>query len=133
MGDGQIQPELLERLAVVEAWMSDNQESIIGTQPGLEPWQFYGPSTRKSDRIYLHLLMKPYDTISVRGVPIKQVKSVRVLSDETELHYTTRCAIADSIMNPNPLGELTIQVPEAVIDPYATVIAIDFASANGSI
>jgi alpha-L-fucosidase len=36
-------------------------------------------------------------------------------------------------MNPNPLGELTIQVPQAVIDPYATVIAIDFASANGSI
>jgi alpha-L-fucosidase len=141
MGDGQIQPELLERLAVVEAWMSDNQESIIGTQPGLEPWQFYGSSTRrrdcakrsaKGDRIYLHLLMKPYDTISVRGVPIKQVKSVRVLADETELHYTTRCAITDSIMNPNPLGELTIQVPEAVIDPYATVIAIDFASANGS-
>jgi alpha-L-fucosidase len=141
MGNGQIQPELLERLAVVEAWMSDNQESIIGTQPGLEPWQFYGSSTRRSDRakrsakgdrIYLHLLMKPYDTISVRGVPIKLVKSVRVLADETELHYTTRCAITDSIMNPNPLGELTIQVPEAVIDPYATVIAIDFASANGS-
>jgi alpha-L-fucosidase len=77
--------------------------------------------------------MKPYDTISVRGVPIKHVKSVRVLADVTELHYTTRCAIADSIMNPNPLGELTIQVPEAVIDPHATVIAIDFASANDSI
>ena len=80
MGDGQIQPELLERLAVVEAWMSNNQESIIGTQPGLEPWQFYGSSTRKRDRIYLHLLMKPYDTISVRGVPIKHIKSVRILS-----------------------------------------------------
>ncbi len=133
MGDGQIQLELLKRLAVVEAWMSHNQESIIGTQPGLEQWQFYGSSTRRRDRIYLHLLMKPYDTISVRGVPIKQVKSVRVLADGTELHYTTRCASTDSIMNPKPLGELTIQVPEAVINTYATVIAIDFASANGSI
>jgi len=127
MGDGQIQPELLERLAVVEMWIAGNQESIIGTQPGLEPWQFYGSSTHKGNRIYLHLLMKPYDTISVRGMPIKRVKSVRVLADGTELSYTTRCAIMDSFFNCDPLGELTIQVPESVIDPYATVIAIDLA------
>lgn len=126
MGDGQIQPELLLRLAVVETWMDGNRESIIGTQPGLEPWQFYGTSTRKGDRIYLHLLMKPYDTISVRGVPIKRIKSVCVLADGTELSHTTRCAITP-LFNPDPLGELTIQVPESVIDPYATVIAIDFA------
>lgn len=126
MGDGQIQPELLLRLAVVETWMDGNRESIIGTQPGLEPWQFYGTSTRKGDRIYLHLLMKPYDTISVRGVPIKRIKSVCVLAEGTELSHTTRCAIT-SLFNPDPLGELTIQVPESVIDPYATVIAIDFA------
>lgn len=128
MGDGQIQPELLERLAVVETWMDGNQESIVGTQPGLEPWQFYGPSTRKGDQVFLHLLMKPYESISVRGVPIKRIKSVRVLADGTELLYTTRCAL-DSFSNPDPLGELTIQVPESVIDPYATAIAIDFAPA----
>lgn len=130
MGDGQIQPELLERLAIIEKWMDANQESIIGTQPGLEPWQFYGSSTRKGNQVYLHLLMKPYNTISVRGVPIKRIKSVRVLAHETELHYTTRCAITDSFSNPDPLGELTIQVPESVIDSYATVVTVDFAPAN---
>jgi alpha-L-fucosidase len=130
MGDGQIQPELLERLAIVETWMDANQESIIGTQPGLEPWQFYGPSTRKGNRVYLHLLMKPYDTISVRGVPIKRIKSVHILARGTELNYSTRCAITDSFSNSDPLGELTIQVPESVIDPYATIITIDFAPAN---
>jgi alpha-L-fucosidase len=130
MGDGKIQPELLERLAEVERWMSGNGESIIGTKPGLEPWQFYGPSTRKGDRVYLHLLMKPYETISVRGVPVKRVQSVRVLATGTELKYTARCAIMDSFTNPDPLGELTIQVPEPAIDPYATAIAIDFAPAS---
>ncbi|MBW4491820.1 MAG: alpha-L-fucosidase [Oscillatoria princeps RMCB-10] len=129
MGDGKIQPELLERLAEVERWMSGNGESIIGTKPGLEPWQFYGPSTRKGDRVYLHLLMKPYETISVRGVPVKRVQSVRVLATGTELKYTARCAIMDSF-NPDPLGELTIQVPEPAIDPYATAIAIYFAPAD---
>ncbi|MDZ4877583.1 MAG: hypothetical protein CLLPBCKN_007018 [Chroococcidiopsis cubana SAG 39.79] len=127
MGNGQIQPELLERLVVVENWMARNSESIIGTMPALEPWQFYGPSTRKRDRIYLHLLMKPYETVSVRGVPIKRVKSVSVLADGTRLQYTTRCAIVDTLFShPDPLGELTIQVPESAIDSYATVIAVDF-------
>lgn len=74
--------------------------------------------------------MKPYDTISVRGVPIKKIKSLRVLAHGTELKYTTLCAITDSFSNSDPFAELTIQVPESVIDPYATVITIDFAPAN---
>ncbi|MDX2100256.1 MAG: hypothetical protein SFW36_20970, partial [Leptolyngbyaceae cyanobacterium bins.59] len=102
-----------------------NQESIVGTEPGLEPWQFYGPSTRRGQRIYLHLLMKPYDTVTVRGLAIKQVRSVQVLATEKALAYTTRCSIVDALMNPDPLGELTIQVPEEVIDPNATVLAVD--------
>ena len=124
MGDGQIQPELLERLSVLETWMQSNKESIIGTQPGLEPWQFYGSSTRKGNRVYLHLLSKPYETISVRGVPINRVQSIKVLAGTT-LNYTSRCPIIESL-NPNPIGELTITVPESLIDPYATIIAIDF-------
>ena len=125
MGNGQIQPELLERLEEIASWISRHSDSIISTTPGLEPWQFYGPSTRKGKRIYLHLLMKPYETISVRGVPIKRVKSVSVLANGTQLAYTSRCAIIDSIQNPDPLGELTICVPDSVIDPYATVISLD--------
>ena len=127
MGDGRIQPELLERLAVLETWMAGNCESILGTQSGLEPWQFYGPSTRNGNRIYLHLLMKPYESISVRGIPIKQVKSVQILANGRELAYSTRCSIIDSLFDPDPLGELTIQIPETSVDPYATVIAIDLA------
>jgi alpha-L-fucosidase len=124
MGDGEIQPELLERLAVVETWMQANRESIIGTQPGLAPWQFYGPSTRKDDLIYLHLLWKPYETISVRGLPIKKIQSVYTLKDKIPLQYITRCAIIESL-NHNPIGELTINVPESLVDLYATVIVVE--------
>jgi len=128
-GDGKIQPELLERLAVVETWMEKHGESIIGTKPGLEPWQFYGTSTSSGNKVYLHLLLKPYETVAVRGVPIKKVKSVRLLADGTELKYTQRCAIMDSF-NPDPLGELTIAVPSTAIDPYVTTIVIEFAERN---
>lgn len=126
LGDGRIQPELCNLLTEISSWMAKYAQSIIDTEPGLEPWQFYGPSTRSGDRIFLHLLMKPYETITVRGVPIKRVKSVWLLGADTILDYSTRCKITDSLFNSNPLGELTIQVPEPMIDPYATVIAVDF-------
>jgi alpha-L-fucosidase len=50
---------------------------------------------------------------------------VKILANGRELDYTTRCPIIDSLFNPDPLGELTIQVPETFVDPYTTVIAID--------
>ena len=127
MADGKLPPELLERLAVIEGWMARNAESIIGTAPGLEPWQFYGPSTRRGDRIYLHLLMRPYDTVSVRGLPIRRVRSVRALGADRELAFTTRAPIIESLFGADPVGEVTITVPEDVVDPYATVLALDVA------
>ena len=94
---------------------------------GLEPWQFYGPSTRKGDTVFLHLLMRPYETVTVRGVPIRRVRSIRALADGRELAFDTRCAILDQLLNSDPMGELTISVPEDVLDPLATVLAIEIA------
>jgi alpha-L-fucosidase len=126
MADGRIQPELLERLEVLSAWIGRNGESIVGTEPGLEPWQFYGPSTRRGNRVYLHLLMKPYDSVTVRGVPIRRLRGVRALGTGTELPFTTRASIMDAMLNPDPLGEVTIRIPTADVDPDATVLVADF-------
>jgi alpha-L-fucosidase len=125
MGDGELPPEQEDRLDAIAAWMRAHGESIVGTTTGLEPWQFYGPSTRRGDRLYLHLLMRPYDTITVRGLPIKRVRAVADLSTKTALAFTTRCAILDQLFNADPMGEVTITVPATLIDPHATVLAID--------
>jgi alpha-L-fucosidase len=130
MGNGQIQSEQLELLQFVEEWMAVHAQSIVGTQPGLEPWQFYGPSTRRGNRFYLFLLMKPYDSVTVRGVPIKRIQAVSKVAGGESLQYSTRCAIVDSMLSADPLGELTIQVPSLALDSYATVIAVDMAPAN---
>ncbi len=127
MGDGRLQPELLERLEAIGAWMARCGESITGTQAGLEPWQFYGPSTRRGSTVYLHLLSRPYDDVTVRGVPIRRVKSVRVLSSGEPLRFSTRCAIADQFFGRDPQGELRIEVPESAVDPLATVLAFELA------
>jgi alpha-L-fucosidase len=109
--------------------MRANGESIVGTQPGLEPWQWYGPSTRRDNTHYLHALMRPYESVTVRGVPIKRVNSVRALSTGEELSFTTRCSIPDRLLNADPMGELTIEVPEGAVDEYATVIAVEVGEA----
>ena len=129
-GDGTLAPEQEERLGVIAGWMGKHGESILGTEPGLEPWQFYGPSTRRGDDIYLHLLMRPYETVTVRGVRTKRVRSIKALGTGTALRYEARTQIADALFNsPDPLGELTIAVPESALDEHATVIKIEFADA----
>jgi len=127
MGDGRLPPEQSERLEAIAGWMAVNGESITGTAPALEAWQWYGPSTQRDGIVYLHALMRPYESVTVRGVHIKRVKAVRSLSPRKELRFTTRCSIPDRLLNSDPIGELTIETPEAVVDPYATVIAVEFA------
>ena len=125
-GDGTLPAELTERLDVIEGWMSRHGESIVGTQAALEPWQFYGPATRRGDRLYLHLLMRPYDAVTLRGARIKRVKGVSVLATGAPLEHTTRATLIDTMINPDPRGELRIAVPEPAVDEYATVLAVDF-------
>ena len=125
-GDGSLPAELTDRLAVVERWMGSHSESVVGTEPALEPWQFYGPSTRRGDRLYLHLLMRPYDTVTLRGARIKKVAGVSVLASGAKLDYSTRATIVDTMLNPDPRGELRIAVPASEVDDDATVVAVDF-------
>lgn len=129
-GDGTLPEEQVERLRAAGGWLSRNHEAIIGAAPGLQPWQFYGPATKGGDHVYLHLLMRPYDTVTARGVPIKRVRSVKELASGRELAYSTRCAILDKLLNADPMGELTIEVPVDCLDDLATVISVEIAPAG---
>jgi alpha-L-fucosidase len=124
-GDGTLAPEQAERLAAIAGWMEAYGESILGTTAGLAPWQFYGASTRRGTRVYLHCLSRPYDTITVRGLPIRRVRAATELRTRTALDLTTRCPIIDELFNQDPTGEVTIRVPERLLDDLATVIALD--------
>jgi alpha-L-fucosidase len=126
-GDGSLTPETTDRLDAIEAWMARHGESIVGTTPGLEAWQHYGPSTRRDSRVYAHLLARPYESATVRGVRISRLRSVRAVGSGEKLTYEKRCSIIDRLVNnPDPLGEVTIAVPKSAIDAHATVLALDF-------
>ena len=77
--------------------------------------------------MYAHLLMRPYETVTLRGVRVKRIEGVRALGTGEALKFRTRSSIPDMMFNPDPAGELTVTVPESAVDEYATVLAIDFA------
>jgi len=132
-GDGTIPDEQTVRLAEVAGWMSRHASAIHDTTAGLEPWQFYGPSTRtgqagSSVLVNLFLLMRPYETVTVRGLPVRRIQSVRVVASGTELRFDTRTGIFESLM-PDPDGEIIITVPATEIDEYATVLQVEITPA----
>jgi len=124
MGDGSLPAWQVERLDAIAAWMDRHADAIHDTTPGLEPWQFHGPSTRKGDRVFLHVLARPYESVKVRGIPVRKVQAVRALGTGTPLEHRSRCTVLDMMFNANPTGELTIDVPASVVDEYATVIEL---------
>jgi alpha-L-fucosidase len=126
-GDGSLPPEQVERLEHVGAWVRRNGEAVLGTEAGLASWQHYGPSTKHGARTYVHLLAKPYESVTVRGVKVKQVERVTELASGRELAFTRRTGIIEGF-GPDPEGEITITVPSDVLDDDATVLAIDFRS-----
>ena len=126
-GDGSLPPEQVERLEHVGAWVRRNGEAVLGTDAGLASWQHYGPSTKRGARTYVHLLAKPYESVTVRGVKVKQVERVTELVSGRELAFTKRTGIIEGF-GPDPEGEITITVPADVVDDDATVLAIDFRS-----
>ncbi len=124
-GDGSLDPTEASRLAAVAGWMDRHASAVHDVGPGLEPWQWYGPSTRKGDRHHLICVQRPYDTVTVRGVPIKRIERILDLATGTELAFTTRCAVIDELLNSDPQGEARIEIPEALVDDLATVLAMD--------
>jgi alpha-L-fucosidase len=124
-GTGALPAEQRDRLDAIAGWMAANAESIVGTDPGLEPWQFYGPSTRRGARVYLHLLLRPYELVTVRGVPVRRVERVSVLGSGRPLTHAVRTSVLDRL-NADPLGDLLVTVPEDELDAFATVLAVDF-------
>lgn len=123
-GDGSLPEEQVERLEKLAGWTARHGEAVFGVSPALEPWQHYGPSTKSGSRIYLHLLAKPYETVVVRGLPVKRIERASIVGTGQELRFHTRTALVDHYA-PDPLGEVTIRFPEECTDDLATVIALD--------
>ncbi len=110
-GDGSIPEPEVTRLGAIGAWLAMHGTSVIGARPDTET-RFYGPVTRNGDRIYLHLLAQPVESVLVRNAPVDRVRAVRLLADARELSFGVDREVHDhDARGGEPRGTLRIDAP----------------------
>ncbi len=111
--DGTIQPEFVERLREVGAWMQKYGGSVYGTRGGPIPPRDWGVTTRKGNRIYLHLLKLEDEVLALPK--FGRIRSATLMKDGSKVELVE-----------NNLG-LMMRVPMSVRDPIDTVVILTIA------
>lgn len=75
MPTGEIEPRQVGRLREMGAWLRECGESIHGTRGGPFKPAPHVVSTRKDNRIYVHILAWPTDVLVLPSIPAKIVRS----------------------------------------------------------
>lgn len=120
--DGTIQPEHVERLEALGAWIRPHQEAIYPTGAGLPAGHFYGASTLSSDQttLYLFVFDRPWDEVAVKGI-LNDVRRVSVVGTGSEVAHR----MVGGAAWVNIPGVLWIEVPESELDASATVLKVE--------
>jgi alpha-L-fucosidase len=138
MGDGSFPPEAVQRLEILASWLHRNGDSVHDVQPGLDLWQFHGPSTKRptadgGTRVYLHLVSRPYERVVVRGLPVGRITAVHLLDGGLPLAFNIHPRLKDIQAGiADPYGELHIAIEQADLDDLCTVICVDLAPPGSS-
>jgi len=107
MPTGRIQPEFVERLQEMGAWLDKNGESVYGTRGGPVTPRPWGVTTEKGGKVYVHVLDwrdEPLSLPKVAGVKkasmLASGASVKLtqLSDATLLHLPAARDAYDTVI-----------------------------------
>ncbi|GAA3113539.1 alpha-L-fucosidase [Kribbella aluminosa] len=133
-GTGELPPPAVERLEALARWTVDNGESLHSAQPGLQPWQYAGPSTQRSLpngllRTYLFIPSQRQRTVVVHGLPTSQIASVAALADGAPLPWIAQLDPSSRGSDPT-FGGLRIELRPDAVDELCTVVAIDVRPHN---
>lgn len=109
--NGTIDPEQQRLLREMGAWLRQNGESIYGTRGGPLLPRDWGVTTQKGNRVFVHVLNWPDETLTLPGLG-KKVVSARLLTDRTPIRFTE-----------NAFG-LSLQIPKAKRDEVNTIVEL---------
>ncbi len=87
MPDGRMDMFHKKRLLELGAWLENNGESIYETDGGPFKPNEYSASTRKGNKIYLHVLDWPAEKLSIPKIDQEIVKSYILNGEEFEIKY----------------------------------------------
>lgn len=119
--DGTIPEEQVAVLKEFGRWTKKHKKAIYDTRAGIPNEHFQGYTTlnKAGDILYLYLPYKPNGVVEVKGLANK-VNRVWVVGDGSMLSY--------KVYNKNYWsavpGNLYINVPDHVLDPQITVLAV---------
>lgn len=112
--DGTIQPEFVERLKQIGAWLRVNGEAIYGSEPSVfEKLPFFGRCTVRGNRLYVHIMGWPQDKKIVLPGLKNRVQRAFLLASGQKLGYSRKG------------NDLVIRLPEEPLDQVATVAVIE--------
>ena len=119
--DGTIPEEEVAVLQELGRWTRKHKEAVYGTRAGIPAGHVHGYTTLNpaGDILYVYLPYKPVGPVEVKGI-VNPVSRVWVVGSGQMLHYKVYNKID---WNEIP-GLLEIDVPDQVLDPAMTVIAI---------
>lgn len=113
MPNGRIQPEFVTRLHEVGQWLGKNGESIYGTRGGPVSPRPWGVTTRKGNKIFVHVLNWSDSVLAMPKLPAK-IKSAKLLKDGRKLDFR----------EDDKYGFL-LTIPQDAADPFDTVIVLE--------
>ena len=115
MPNGKIQPEFVDRLKQVGAWLEKNGETIYGTRGGPLSPRPWGVTTRKGNKVYLHILNWSDPVLAMPKMP-KKVKSATFFKDGNKVEF----------LEHDKYG-LFIRNPQGFADEYDTIVVLELA------
>lgn len=115
-GDGTIDTRDLTILNAIGNWMDVNQESIYGTTTSPLPLQSWGTSTRKNDKLYLHVFQWPANRKLVVGGLKSDIGKAYLLADLSRKNLSAKRLNSQ---------DLVIDLPEKALDDASTVIVLE--------
>jgi alpha-L-fucosidase len=115
MPNGKIQPEFVDRLKQVGAWLEKNGETIYGTRGGPLTPRPWGVTTRKGNKVYLHILNWQDPVLAMPKMP-RKVKSATFFKDGSKVEFLEHDKYGFFIRN-----------PQGFADEYDTIIVLELA------
>jgi alpha-L-fucosidase len=113
--DGEVQPEHASRLAEVGQWLQKNGETIYGTRGGPLPPRPWGVTTRKGDRVFVHVLDWQDPVLSIARPP-KTVKKASLFASGAPVKFTLE------------KDALLLRLDPKAMDPLDTIVVLEIGS-----
>jgi alpha-L-fucosidase len=111
MPDGRIEPRQVERLREMGTWLQKYGESIYSTRGG--PWKPTKTlaSTRRGNTIYVHLLQRDGERVTLPNIPRKLISSSLLTGGTLEVKQTSE--------------QISISVSAAARQPIDTIVKFE--------